>query len=128
MLEYLQPGGLVRTAVPSFGSNLSQAYKDNQNASYTHVTFHTMDTLVALLRDVGFSKVIVREGRYNHTHAAVFSGWDRCDGMIRRSMKYDSRNHDKRFDVTEFDKFNEPARTIFPTKSTTFSLIVDAYK
>ena len=94
---YLRPGGRLRVAVPD-GLHPDPEYVDavkpmgSAAGSDDHKVLYTCDALNRLLQAAGFHtrplEYFDAEGKF------VSVDWDASDGMIRRSARFDSRNHD----------------------------------
>lgn len=97
--RFLKPGGHLRVAVPD-GNHPDPGYIESVRpggsgaGSDDHKVLYTGDTLTAVFTAAGF-EVSLREyfddlGTFNCTE------WDPADGMVRRSLRHDSRNADGR--------------------------------
>lgn len=109
---YLVPGGRLRIAVPD-GYRTDEHYLE-QNAAPTdgHTVFFNCDTLGRLLAGVGFE--VTRLEWFDQEGHFRAKPWDRSEGIIRRSIRFDRQAAFQR----EID-----GREIFYT-----SLIVDAVR
>lgn len=95
--QYLKLGGYLRIAVPD-AYHPDSIYVEATRIGGTgpgasdHKAFYTKDTLEELLHQAGF----VVEWLEYFDAAGCFHGrdWNPADGMIRRSRRYDRRNHD----------------------------------
>jgi predicted SAM-dependent methyltransferase len=109
--EYLRPGGYLRIAVPD-GHHPDPEYIQRVRpggtgpGAHDHKVLYTVETLGQLLVSAGFDvrplEYFDAEGRF------CAQAWDPDDGLIRRSQKFDARNHDGKLRYT--------------------SLIIDAHK
>lgn len=109
--RYLRPGGRLRIAVPD-GCHPDPAYirqvmvKGTGAGADDHKVLYTHETLTRLLEQTGFSVTLLEyfdtAGTFHHQE------WNRSDGMIHRSSRFDERNTGGRLAYT--------------------SLIVDAFK
>jgi predicted SAM-dependent methyltransferase len=94
---FLRPGGRLRLAVPD-GLHPDPEYIDavkpmgSAKGSDTHKVLYTCNSLERLLESAGFTTNVLEcfddEGNF------VSADWDPRDGMVRRSARFDSRNHD----------------------------------
>jgi len=94
---FLRPGGRFRIAVPD-GLHPDSEYIDavkpmgSADGSDTHMVLYTVNSLERLLESAGFTTHVLEcfdaEGNF------VSTDWDPQDGMIRRSARFDIRNHD----------------------------------
>jgi predicted SAM-dependent methyltransferase len=94
---FLRPGGRLRLAVPD-GLHPDPEYIDavkpmgSAKGSDTHKILYTCNSLEQLLESAGFTTNVLEcfddEGNF------VSADWDPRDGMVRRSARFDSRNHD----------------------------------
>ena len=85
--RYLQPGGVLRLAVPD-GYRRDKAYRiESAPPTHGHQQFFTIDTLVPLLATAGLTvsplEYFDAEGAFHST------GWLSAQGMIRRSVRFD---------------------------------------
>lgn len=152
MYEYLKPGGLVRTAVPTFPD---RKYFPDFNGSdldreHGHVAFPSERTMTESLRAAGFTDIeAVEQVPYipgeDGGRAVITRPYDSCMGRVQRSIRHDPRNakwlkaHFPELNVTKLS--NAPAenymmkswKEVIPydtqmavPRST--SLIIDAWK
>ena len=98
ILHYLKPGGRFRIAVPNDASRAGQVFPESRaDKFYGHVSAYGYEYLKEVLEEVGFTSVYRLEEKLklNETHDKIIStSWDRCDGPIDRSLKYDWRNEE----------------------------------
>lgn len=98
ILHYLKPGGRFRIAVPNDASRAGQVFPESRaDKYYGHVSAYGYEYLKEVLEEVGFTSVYRLEEKLklNETHDKIIStSWDRCDGPIDRSLKYDWRNEE----------------------------------
>lgn len=112
--EYLQPGGYIRIAVPD--GNLQDATflklvgvggpGPQDHPAYTHKILYTYKQLIAVFERAGFSVNLLEYCDENGDFH--FSYWNPDDGMIGRSLRFDSRNSHEKIGMA--------------------SIIIDAYK
>lgn len=87
--RYLKPGGLFRVAVPD-GYRRDPAYlQEAAPPNDGHQVFYNLDTLSALLEDVGFKTTPLEYFDAQEQFHAI--GWDEKEGMIRRSVRFDTQ-------------------------------------
>ena len=109
---YLLPGGRLRIAVPDGYRTDAHYLEQNAAPADGHTVFFNCDTLCTLLAGVGFEVTRLEWfDQDGHFHA---KSWDRSEGIIRRSIRFDRQAAFQR----EID-----GREIFYT-----SLIVDAVR
>lgn len=88
-LQYLRPGGVFRIAVPDDYRDDEAYRKESAPPNYGHRQFLNVDTLTALLIDAGYEVTPLEyfdvSGQF---HGAP---WDRADGMIQRSARFDKQ-------------------------------------
>lgn len=95
MSQYLKPGGLLRIAVPNDGRAGQTIGNSQTDSLYGHVAGYNFEYLKKTLLDAGFSRVRLLEEKrdLNLTHAVIETrAWDRCEGPVDRTVKYDWRN------------------------------------
>lgn len=87
--RYLKPGGLFRVAVPD-GYRRDPAYvKEAAPPNDGHQVFYNVNTLTALLEGAGFRTTPLEYfDAQEQFHATT---WDEEDGMIRRSVRFDTQ-------------------------------------
>lgn len=87
--RYLKPQGLFRLAVPD-GYRRDPAYvKEVAPPNDGHKMLYNIDSLTALLQSVGFSTTPLEYfDAQERFHATT---WDQNDGMIRRSVRFDTQ-------------------------------------
>lgn len=94
--QYLRPGGYLRAAVPD-GYHPNQDYIEHVRPggrgsdAHQHKMLYNEANLCGLFRDAGFEQLDLLEhfDRAGQFHATT---WDEKAGMIRRSLRFDSRN------------------------------------
>lgn len=87
--RYLKPGGLFRVAVPD-GFRRDAAYvKEAAPPNDGHKVFYNVNTLTALLEGVGFRTTPLEYFDAAEQFHAIT--WDEKDGMILRSMRFDTQ-------------------------------------
>ena len=98
ILHYLKPGGRFRIAVPNDASRAGQVFPESRaDKFYGHVSAYGYEYLKQVLEEVGFTSVyrLEEQLKLNATHEKIVStSWDRCDGPVDRSLKYDWRNEE----------------------------------
>lgn len=97
-LEYLEPGGYVRCAVPD-GFFPDENYQNGvkvggpgplDHPAASHKIVHTYRTLQRMFEDAGFE---VRLLEYCDEQGGFhYNDWDAADGFIYRSKRFDHRN------------------------------------
>ena len=92
--RYLKPGGLFRIAVPD-GYRRDLTYvREVAPPNDGHKVFYNIDTLTRLLQSVGFSITPLEYFDARERFHAV--AWDQNDGMIHRSVRFDSQQEFQR--------------------------------
>lgn len=92
--RYLKPGGLFRVAVPD-GFRRDAAYvKEAAPPNDGHKVFYNVNTLTALLEGVGFRTTPLEYFDAQEQFHAIT--WDEKDGMIRRSVRFDTQQEFQR--------------------------------
>ena len=87
--RYLKPKGLFRLAVPD-GYRRDPAYvKEVSPPNDGHKMLYNIDSLTALLQSVGFATTPLEYFDAQERFHAI--GWDQNDGMIRRSVRFDTQ-------------------------------------
>ena len=87
--RYLKPGGLFRVAVPD-GYRGDAAYvNEAAPPNDGHQVFYNINTLSALLEGVGFQTTALEYFDAQEQFHAI--PWDEKDGMIRRSVRFDTQ-------------------------------------
>jgi len=95
--RYLEPGGHLRVAVPD-GNHPDAGYIEfvgvggSGPGSDDHKVLYTHDTFRAVFEEAGFVVELLEWFDEDHEFHAV--DWDRADGLIVRSRRYDGRNAD----------------------------------
>ena len=94
---YLRPGGRLRVAVPDGlhpDADYIEAVRPMGSAagSDDHKVLYTCETLKRVLDTAGFETFVLE--CFDAKGQFVSADWDPRDGMIRRSARFDSRNHD----------------------------------
>ena len=93
--RYLQPGGRLRIAVPD-GHHPDPTYLQQVMINGTgagagdHKVLYTHEALSRMLQQAGFAVTLLEY--FDATGTFHFQEWDRADGMIHRSSRYDKRN------------------------------------
>lgn len=152
MYEYLKPGGLVRTAVPTYPDK-----KDYPNfgpskldIEHGHVAFPTIRSMTDSLRAAGFTDIEAVEGvpyvpGNGGGRAVTTKPYDSCHGRVQRSIRHDPRNvkwlreHLHELNLTQLTNdpgenyIFKPSKDCIPYTTQTAvprvsSLIVDAWK
>jgi predicted SAM-dependent methyltransferase len=101
--RYLRPGGRLRIAVPD-GRHPDPAYLRQVMIHGTgagaddHKVLYTHETLCTLLKSAGFSVVPLEY--FDAAGTFHFHEWNRADGMVHRSSRYDARNADGKLAYT----------------------------
>ena len=95
--SYLKPGGVFRVAVPD-GYRRDPAYAEAAaSKSEGHQVVYNIDTLSALLQSVGFETTPLEYfDAQERFHAFA---WDGKDGLIQRSVRFDSQQEFQRGDL-----------------------------
>jgi len=92
--RFLKPGGLLRVAVPD-GYRRDLTYvKEVSPPNDGHKVLYNIDTLTALLQSVGFRTTPLEYFDAQERFHAVT--WDENDGMIYRSVRFDSQQEFQR--------------------------------
>lgn len=92
--RYLKPGGLLRLAVPD-GNRKDEVYVAEVSPPKDgHQILFTVDELVRRLVQVGFHATPLEY--FDLREEFHCSAWDEADGLIRRSVRYDSQEPFKR--------------------------------
>lgn len=87
--RYLKPQGLFRLAVPD-GYRRDPAYvKEVSPPNDGHKMLYDIDSLTAMLQDVGFETTPLEYFDAEEQFHAI--AWDQNDGMIRRSVRFDAQ-------------------------------------
>ncbi|HSK63736.1 MAG TPA: methyltransferase domain-containing protein [Pyrinomonadaceae bacterium] len=87
--RYLKRGGLFRVAVPD-GFRRDAAYvKEASPPNDGHQVFYNINTLTALLEDAGFTTTPLEYFNAQEQFHAI--AWDENDGLIRRSVRFDTQ-------------------------------------
>ncbi len=95
--RYLKPGGLLRIAVPDGYRRDLRYVADVAPPHYGHQILFTVDTLIPLLTEIGFS---VRPLEYFDRDEVLHTdGWDEADGPIQRSSRSDTQEYFRYGDV-----------------------------
>ena len=92
--RYLKGGGLLRVAVPDGNRKDREYVKEVSPPKDGHKLLFTVDDLVARLERVGFEATPLEYfdvSEQFHSHP-----WDEADGLIRRSLRYDTQEPFKR--------------------------------
>jgi predicted SAM-dependent methyltransferase len=95
--KYLKPGGHVRVAVPD-GLHPDQSYLElvkpggTGSGAWDHKVLYTYKALRELFERTGFDVELLEY--FDEAGKFFFNPWERVDGMIHRSIRYDERNHD----------------------------------
>ena len=114
LYKFLRKGGYVRIAVPDV--NFKNEWYQNMckpggpgavdHPAYTHKVFYDYKNLIKVFEKAGFEVDLLEycdeEGRFH------FNYWNPEEGMIGRSLRFDTRNNDGKLGMV--------------------SLIIDAYK
>ena len=93
--RYLRPGGRLRIAVPD-GFHPDPAYRRQVEVNGTgagaadHKVLYTHESLARLLEQAGFT--VARLEYFDADGTFHFQDWNRADGMVHRSSRYDERN------------------------------------
>ena len=109
--RYLRAGGRLRIAVPD-GCHPDPAYLRQVMVNGTgagandHKVLYTHETMTRLLERAGFTVTLLEY--FDAAGTFHFQEWNRADGMVHRSSRYDERNAGGKLSYT--------------------SLIVDAFK
>ncbi|CAF3099707.1 unnamed protein product [Rotaria sp. Silwood2] len=131
MHQYLMHGGYIRIALPVYRLGRKKHIFGSLEKAYGHINAPTVDELIEALNVAGFFDI--RKLEYGDAKGFIHtSDWDRCKGMIDRSVKYDYRNQlwrrSNRYNGLNLSKSDEIAQNIIKTAGVTASTIVDAYK
>lgn len=95
--RYLKPGGLLRLAVPD-GHRRDAAYvAEAAPPNDGHQVFYTVETLTALLSSLGF--VVTPLEYFDREEEFHACPWDEREGMIQRSVRFDSQKDFQRGDL-----------------------------
>ena len=87
--RYLKPQGLFRLAVPD-GYRRDPAYvKEVSPPNDGHKMLYDIDSLTAMLQGVGFETTPLEYFDAQEQFHAI--AWDQNDGMIRRSVRFDTQ-------------------------------------
>jgi predicted SAM-dependent methyltransferase len=95
--KFLKPGGYLRVAVPD-GNHPNASYIDavrpggNGPGADDHKALYTYESLRSVFIDVGFDVVLLEY--FDERGEFHYSEWDRTDGFIERSKRFDHRNAD----------------------------------
>jgi predicted SAM-dependent methyltransferase len=95
--SYLRPGGYLRVAVPD-GFNPDPGYREwvrpggSGPGATDHKAFYTHESFARLLAAAGFEIKLLEY--FDAAGQFHFTDWNRADGMIHRSRRFDERNHD----------------------------------
>ena len=92
--RYLKEGGFLRIAVPDGYRKDSEYVKEVSPPKDGHKLLFTVDDLVARLERAGFEATPLEYfdvSEQFHSHP-----WDEADGLIRRSLRYDTQEPFKR--------------------------------
>jgi predicted SAM-dependent methyltransferase len=129
MSKYLKPGGFIRTAVPLYPKHHVRHHIDIE---YGHVAFHTKQSLISMLRGIGFVNITALEYLDEDTQSLCTTTYDACKGRVMRSLKHDKRNINLLNSIwpsLNKSSYNELGDNCIPLKRVgAASLIVDAYK
>lgn len=93
--RYLRAGGRLRLAVPD-GRHPDPAYLRQVMVNGTgagaddHKVLYTHETLTQLLEQAGFAVTLLEH--FDATGTFHFQDWNREDGMVHRSSRFDPRN------------------------------------
>ena len=87
--RYLKPGGLFRVAVPDGFRRDPEYVREASPPNDGHQVFYNVNTLTALLQGAGFTTTPLEYfDAQEQFHA---NPWDEKDGMIRRSVRFDTQ-------------------------------------